>query len=90
MKINFQNQLKFVSIALLSSLITSCGKNIPSVQNLEKMTTQLEKGAKNISADIYGSCLRTNKYASSVLVLDLPEKIDQKEREKNRINHQIQ
>ena len=70
MKINFQRKQTLPSIAsyaLFFLLLTSCGKNIPSVEQLEQMTGKLKNGGTNIAADIYDSCIRRTKHIAFVV-----------------------
>ncbi|MBD2413571.1 hypothetical protein H6H01_23170 [Nostoc calcicola FACHB-3891] len=62
MKQNFCKFQKPIALVLVSLFVSSCGRDIPSVDNLNKAVDTLAISASDISADMYGSCIRATKF----------------------------
>jgi hypothetical protein len=53
---------KSISVVLIGLLISSCGRDISSVKDINQAVDSLDSAAKDISKDMYGSCIRATKF----------------------------
>lgn len=62
MKTYLKHIQKIVAIFPFTLLLSSCGRDFPSVQKFGQMTTTLEQASSNMADDIYNSCITRTKY----------------------------
>ncbi|MEC4814949.1 MAG: hypothetical protein SAK29_16960 [Scytonema sp. PMC 1069.18] len=79
MKQKFKPIKAFLAFIPLTLALSSCGKNFPSVEKLDKMATQLEQTSSSMADDIYQSCLKRTQFISFLS----GDFIHRKEEEKN-------
>lgn len=56
---NLQKTIALISVGIL---ISSCGRDIPSLQKVEDAVEKLSITANDISQDMYGSCVRATQF----------------------------
>ncbi|WP_138505010.1 hypothetical protein [Nostoc sp. PA-18-2419] len=62
MKQNYSKSHKTLTLLALGLLMSSCGRDIPSLENVNQAVENLDVAAKDISTDMYGSCIRATKF----------------------------
>jgi hypothetical protein len=62
LKQNFPRFQKTTTLIALGLSISSCGRDIPSLQKVEKAVDNLNVAAVDISEDMYKSCIRATQF----------------------------
>ncbi|MBW4634056.1 MAG: hypothetical protein KME30_19770 [Iphinoe sp. HA4291-MV1] len=76
----------FLALVPFTLLLSSCGRDFPSVQRLGKMTTTLEQTSSNMADDIYNSCITRTKYISFLVAQGSSGSFSLREQEERNCN----